>query len=106
MPIVIKKDDSAEEAAFLCDDTWELPAQIDILEGWLIENENKMESGKYTADIGYSPRDGAAGGGTAISLKAMSILMKMGMVLYLSEYPKFIDSEDSDKSCSKPPHWV
>ena len=99
MPIKIS-DENAKEIEWLCDDTWKLPAQIDALQVWLIENETKIEPGNYTADVGYSPREGAAGGGAALSLKAMTILVKMGMVLYLSEYPKFVDFDDRNEKCS------
>ena len=75
----------------LCDNEWELPAQIETLERWLVQNKNKLPKGSYVADIGYSPRLGAAGGGAVLTTQAMSIMIDMGMELYLSEYPEFED---------------
>ncbi len=46
----------------LCDDTWEMPEQITVLEKWLKQNKKIIKKGNYVADIGFSPRDGAAGG--------------------------------------------
>lgn len=73
----------------LCIDTWEMPKQIEALEEWLKENRGKIQKGKYVADLGYSPREGALGGGTALSIEAMEIMVAMGMELFLSEYPPF-----------------
>ncbi|SQH75380.1 conserved protein of unknown function [Shewanella benthica] len=47
--------------------------------------------GSYVADIGFSPRKGAAGGGAVISTGAMKIMLSIGMELYLSEYLEFND---------------
>lgn len=75
----------------LCDDSWEMPEQVNALYSWLRENKEKMSKGKYVADIGYSPREGALGGGVALSIEAMEIMVSIGMELYLSEYPPFED---------------
>jgi hypothetical protein len=87
MPIKIKKD--GNEIAWLCDEDWELPAQIDALQKWLKRNEAILKKGMYTADLGFSPREGAAGGGCLISIDAMRIMVSIGMELWLSEYPPF-----------------
>ena len=79
------------EIAYLCNDIWEMPGQIKYLETWLKENKDKIKSGKYIADIGFSPRGGAAGGGVAISTDVMQHMVNIGMDLYLSEYPSFED---------------
>ncbi len=77
----------------LCNDKWEMPAQIEALEKWLIENQSDLTSGDYVADIGFSPRPGAAGGGAVLSVRTMKIMSDIGMNLYLSEYPEFVDEE-------------
>jgi hypothetical protein len=95
MPISItdytrsKEGDKGNPIDYLCDNEWEMPAQIDTLEKWLIENVNKIPKGSYAADLGYSPREGAAGGGCVIKLKVMEMMLSIGMELYLSEYPPF-----------------
>ena len=86
-----KEGDKGVDLGSLCRDTWEMPEQIETLEKWLKENKDKIKPGKYIADIGYSPREGASGGGTAITTEAMNIMVNMGMELYLSEYPAFED---------------
>ena len=87
MAINLLDENKRKSFGWLCDDAWEIPCQIEALEAWLFENEDKIESGNYAADIGYSPREGAYGGGVILSLRAMSIMVKIGMVLQLSEYP-------------------
>ncbi len=75
----------------LCNDEWELPAQIEALEKWLTENQTRLPKGSYVADVGYSPRPGAAGGGAVLTTQAMNMMVAIGMTLYLSEYPGFED---------------
>jgi len=89
-----------KDVAWLCDGIWELPAQINALEKWLEVNKGTLDKGRYAADIGYSPRVGACGGGTVISIAAMQIMVNIGMELFLSEYPPFENEEldhDSEK---------
>ena len=89
MPITLFDNDKRFD--WLCEDEWEMPRQIEALEQWLFENQDIIKSGSYAADIGYSPREGAAGGGVTLSLKAMKVMVEIGMVLHLSEYPVFED---------------
>lgn len=87
----VKEGEKGRSLGGLCDDEWELPAQIEELEKWLVQNHGNLPKGSYVADVGYSPRPGAAGGGAVISTQAMSIMVAIGMELYLSEYPEFED---------------
>lgn len=95
MPIIIrdysnvKDNDRGDRIIELCGEHWEMPIQIDSLEEWLIEKGHALPKGKYTADLGYSPREGACGGGTVLKCKPMEIMVSIGMELYLSEYPAF-----------------
>ena len=75
----------------LCDGEWELPAQVSALEEWLLKNKDKIPKGTYVADIGFSPRKNALGGGPIITTKAMECMLHIGMELYLSEYPSTED---------------
>ncbi len=88
-----KEGEKGKELAFLCDDKWEMPEQIEALEKWLKEENGKIKAGSYIADIGYSPREGALGGGAVLTTETMEIMVKIGMDLYLSEYPAFEDEE-------------
>jgi hypothetical protein len=78
-----------DKVAWLCEDDWELPPQIDYLEKWLKENHIKLDKGPYVADIGFSRRPDAAGGGGVLTIETMKIMVSIGMELFLSEYPEF-----------------
>ena len=88
-----KEGDKGIDLGGLCQDKWEMPEQIEALEIWLQNNKDILKPGKYIADIGYSPREGAAGGGTVLTTEAMRIMVTIGMELYLSEYPSFDDEK-------------
>ncbi|MCP4990165.1 MAG: hypothetical protein GY928_30235 [Colwellia sp.] len=89
MPINIYLQDKDEnkKIAWLCDNDWELPSQIDELEKWLITNESTLSKGSYVADIGFNIRKDALGGGGVVTLRMMEIMLNIGMELFLSEYP-------------------
>lgn len=71
---------------WLCDNDWELPAQLFEFERWL-ENDGKyLSKGNYVADIGFSPRSDASGGGGTLSVKAMRTLASVGIEIWFSEY--------------------
>lgn len=86
-----KEGDKDHALEWLCDGEWEMPTQIEALENWLIENQDKLSKGSYVADIGFSPRPGAAGGGAVLTKQTMEIMVSIGMELCLSEYPEFVD---------------
>ena len=91
MPINIFDEDTRKSIDWICDDEWEMPSQIEALEEWLSKSGKQLGFGNYAADVGYSPRVGACGGGIILSTEAMAIMVKIGMVLQLSEYPVFVD---------------
>ena len=87
MPINIYVYDSAERLDWLCNGVWDLPTQIDSLEIWLNTEGKLLEPNKYVADIGFDIRKDPAGGGGVLSSESMSIMGKIGMDVYFSEYP-------------------
>ena len=88
MPInIYRDDDPRERVAWLCDGNWRLPDQAEFLEAWLIEMSDKLKPGSYIADIGFSPREDALGGGAALSPQMMRTMADLGMSLFMSEYP-------------------
>jgi hypothetical protein len=87
MPINIYSEKTPEKLAYLCDSNWRLPDQVEALETWLKENRNRIKSGQYVADIGFTSRADASGGGAAISPEMMRMMADLGMSLFLSEYP-------------------
>ncbi|MBU2978792.1 hypothetical protein [Alteromonas sp. C1M14] len=86
MPIYIKYEESNEKIAHLAKNHWELPIQIKELESWLFENPLNLSPSKYVADVGFSIRENACGGGAILSPEAMAIMGALGIKLYLSEY--------------------
>lgn len=91
LPTKITNDRTGQEVAWLCEEEWELPKQLETLEYWLLNEAADIGKGTYSADIGYSPRAGAAGGGGKLSRRAMKAMLSIGMELYFSEYPEFED---------------
>lgn len=88
MPINIYSEvDSRERIAWLCEDNWRLPDQVSVLEAWLNKNKTTMKNGRYIADIGFSVREDARGGGAAVSPEMMGTMAELGISLFLSEYP-------------------
>tara|TARA_R110002050_G_scaffold109796_1_gene221124 strand:- start:47954 stop:48223 length:270 start_codon:yes stop_codon:yes gene_type:complete len=87
MPINIYKEKNNEKLAWLCDESWDLPKQISELENWLEKTGKDLPVDSYVADIGFGIRNDANGGGAVISNNMMSIMSKIGMEIYLSEYP-------------------
>ncbi len=87
MPINIYSENTPEKLAYLCDSNWRLPDQVVALELWLRENSGKIKRGHYVADIGFTLREDASGGGAAISPEMMRTMAEIGMSLFLSEYP-------------------
>ncbi|MEM6768673.1 MAG: hypothetical protein AAF824_24905 [Bacteroidota bacterium] len=86
MAINIYQPDSGQKIAYLAEDEWELPAQLYILQNWLVDIEKKLPPGSYIADIGFQVRSDASGGGGTLSVRSLQILAKLGMELYFSEY--------------------
>ena len=86
MPIIIRTEDFRERLATLCKDEMTLPAQIPALEEWLRQNKEKIRPGSYVADVGFSAREDATGGGPVLSPEMLRTMADLGMWLYLSEY--------------------
>jgi hypothetical protein len=88
VPINIYSDAGAEpeRVVWLCDGNWRLPDQVEALETWLKENSSTLNAGSYVADIGFSIREEALGGGAVISPELMRTMADLGMSLFLSEY--------------------
>ncbi|CAM4241829.1 hypothetical protein [Pseudoalteromonas byunsanensis] len=66
MPIYIKVEKSNERLAHLARESWDLPTQIIELETWLFENPLNLTPANYVADIGFSIRENACGGGAIL----------------------------------------
>ena len=89
MPIYIRDNgpDPPVVIADLCEDNWRLPDQSAALVAWVEEHGATLPPGEYLADIGFSPRADAPGGGGAFPPAALRAMGDLGMTLWLSEYP-------------------
>jgi len=76
-----------KKIAWLCDQNWRLPDQVEALTVWLAENRTSLKPGDYVADLGFEPRRAALGGGAVLSPEAMRTMADLGITLFLSEYP-------------------
>lgn len=79
------------KVARLCKEEWDLLPQVDALRAWLEENSTRLEAKDYVADIGFSPRENASGGGPVLDPLTLRRAAEIGMSIYLSEYPR-VDS--------------
>jgi hypothetical protein len=97
VPVRIEKiiGSSREEVAYLCDDDWELPSQVAVFQNWLLTSTAGLVPNEYVADIGFSPREGAAGGGANLNSTVLERMGKLGMSLALSEYSHFQDDQNA-----------
>ena len=83
----IADGDKPVKMDWLCDGDWKLPTQIKYLEEWLVSSGKNLVPGAYVADIGFSPREEAFGGGGVLTHESMAIMVSIGMNLFFSEYP-------------------
>ena len=98
MPIRISNASSGDEIAWLCNDNWELPAQLTALQKWLDEYEQADSTGAAIADIGFSVRPDAFGGGTVLSTNMMRRFADADVEIHFSEYPPGDDSHLNNKT--------
>jgi len=88
MPCVIRSEEESAPLVELLPDSWHLPEQVDALEAWLVESARELTSGtRWIADIGFCPREDAAGGGSVISTRLMRLCLDANVEVWLSEYP-------------------
>ena len=85
-----------ETVAWLCDGCWRLPEQGEALEVWLAEDGSGLTAGEYRADIGFSHRDDACGGGVAFSPLTLRRMADLNMALWLSQYSGSEDTRPAD----------
>ena len=86
MAINFYKESDFQEIAYLDEDIWDLPTQLNTLELWVTENQMTLNEGPYVADIGFSVRKNASGGGATLSPSAMKLFAELKITIYFSEY--------------------
>lgn len=87
MPIKITNLDSGDEIAWLCDNDWELPTQLSALEAWINSYDVSEPPEPAIADIGFSVRPDASGGGAVLSCESMRRFSEAQIEIHFSEYP-------------------
>ena len=89
MSLYIRKvtSESSETFAVIAKGSWNLRSLISELEKWLDNEADDLPSGfKWIADVGFSPRDDACGGGPILKVELMQKCVDLNMEIYLSEY--------------------
>lgn len=95
MPInIYTYDEKRKSVAWLCEGDWSLAGQIPALEEWLKEKRGSLQPGSYAADVGFKWRRDAACGGPTFSPEAMKTMADLGIWLFLSEYPGFLEEAE------------
>ena len=95
MPVVIRRivDDRFKNHTEIAADSWDLRTQIEALEEWLSANLNALDpSNQWIADVGFTARLDANGGGPPITRKLMEMCVGSNLEIYLSEYGAEPDS--------------
>ncbi len=98
MPIVVRKivEDQYETHLVIADNMWDLREQVEALEAWLGANANSLdEQCQWVADIGFTPREDARGGGPPITCKLMQMCLEANLDIYLSQYPRLVDPSEA-----------
>ncbi|MFC4994860.1 hypothetical protein [Rubritalea tangerina] len=57
------------------------------MRSWLKTEGMNLPRSNYIADIGFCARPDALGGGPVICTELMTMLLSIGMEIFLSEYP-------------------
>lgn len=89
MAIWIRKvtGEKSENYLKLADEDWDLRSQFEVFESWLKSDAGALSSSEgWIADIGFTPREGACGGGPVISLEIMELCLANKITIFLSEY--------------------
>jgi hypothetical protein len=89
MPCIIRRvvGERFENHAEIAPGEWKLRPQIEALEQWLSQHRDQLPAGhQWVADVGFTARRDATGGGPPISLDLMRMCLEANMEIYLSEY--------------------
>ncbi|HEX8323069.1 MAG TPA: hypothetical protein VF595_04070 [Tepidisphaeraceae bacterium] len=66
---------------------WHLRPQVEALETWLKDHRAELDrEHEWVADIGFTHRPDALGGGPPLSLELFRMCLECNMEIYLSEY--------------------
>ncbi len=90
MPVVIRKivkDRFEKNYIDVGTDSWDLRTQIEALEAWMAKNSDQLDpASRWIADVGFTVRLDATGGGPPISRELMKMCVASNLEIWLSEY--------------------
>ena len=94
MPVAIRQivGKSFTHHTDLAGDSWDLREQMETLQEWM-SNNTLDPSSEWIADIGFTTRLNATGGGPAINRELMQLCLASNLEIFLSEY-----GTESDRS--------
>jgi len=95
---VTPDEEENESIAWLGDDEWLLRPQIEALSAWLDQAARTLPPAEYVADVGFCWRRDARAGGPVLGPSTMQHIVRLGMSLYLSEYPCFAGEPEASAS--------
>lgn len=101
MPIIIRRlaNQQCESHAEVAPDSWDLRTQIEALEEWMSVNGGSLDaSSSWIADVGFTMRLDATGGGPPITKRLMRACVAANMEIFLSEY-----GGEREKDATYPP---
>ena len=101
MPVVIRQivEDGTKNHSDVAADSWDLRTQIEALEEWLSDSPGQLDpSYRWIADVGFTVRMDATGGGPPISRKLMEMSVASNLEIWLSEYGAEPDSEEINRA--------
>ena len=74
---------------------WILRPQVEALEKWLREHRGELDpSSEWIADVGFTHRPNACGGGPPLTRDLMRMCLDANMEIYLSEYDVAVDESE------------
>ena len=97
MPVIIRQivEDRFQNHSDIAARSWDLRTQIEALEEWLEANPEALDpSSRWVADVGFTVRLDATGGGPPITRKLMQMCVSSNLEIYLSEYGAEPNSKD------------
>ena len=99
MPVIIRRiiDDGFKNHAEVAAGEWDLRKQIEALEQWLLAHGSELDTlSQWVADVGFTVRPNATGGGPPIGRKLMQMCVASNLEIYLSEYGAEQDYSDQE----------
>ncbi|MCW7492544.1 hypothetical protein ND861_09580 [Leptospira sp. 2 VSF19] len=89
MPIWIRKTnkEKTENYHHLMKDDWDLTNNFEAFSDWIQSVDGTLDKKfDWVADISFSPRPNATGGGPVISFDLMKLCIKNNIEIYISEF--------------------